>query len=209
MSNNDELKKIIDNEKEYNRLFNEFKNSNEDKIFSKSEVKKIIEAHMYKEFLGKKEHKNKQRFKKIIISPSLNLISRQAITNFFLSYLFYVGFLVIITNYLYGGLITNKYSVFIIALAFTMIDRFIKPLLFFFDFISITIHKIGLLILTVYTLIFFILANVLNNSGITIEKSVIVAVIVLVLVFILDMIKRESLFKTKYISNEIGSDEDE
>ncbi|MDF2700789.1 MAG: hypothetical protein K0Q49_2352 [Haloplasmataceae bacterium] len=202
---------------EYNELFNEFINSSEDKLFSKQEVKKIIEAHMYKNVLSHfddSEIASKPR--NILVTTkeiSMKIFNIKNLVSFLLSYIFYLGFLAIIMNFIYKDLIGYKYTIFIIAFVFALIDKLVKPLLFIADLITFTIHKIGLITLFIYTAIFFILSNTINNSTtVSIEKSFIIVIIVLFLTFLIDLMKKDSSIKTKYLDtdeDETGSDVDE
>jgi uncharacterized membrane protein YvlD (DUF360 family) len=203
-------------EHNYSEVYNDFMKSDENTQFSKTDVLKIIEAHKYKEIMENYEKIQAQPKKKrnILISTrqlGRKLIDGRFIFNLILSYLFYVGGLVLITSYVFPHLIEVKSVVFIIALVFTLIDKLVKPILFFFDLVSFTFHRIGLLTVSLFTVVFYILANVLNGQGarVTLGESVIAAVIVLFITFIIDTLDNKSNLKTHMVDDETLDQEDE
>lgn len=215
MNNKDELQKLIEKEKEYNDLFEDFVSSDDERKFDKQEVEKIVEAHLFKEFIARyRSTKSEKQTRKNILVTSKEIgakfLDPRFILNFALSYLFYVGFLVLITAFIYPNLLSNKMTVFIIAFVFTLFDKLIKPFIFFADLISFTFHKIGLITLSIYSLIFFIVSITLGEA-VPFEKSIIVAVLVLLMTLTIEFIKKDSMVKTKLLDHleETGSEHDE
>lgn len=199
-------------DQKYKEVYNEFINSDEDTKYSKTDVKQIIEAHKYKEFMENYKQRTKKRNLVLrthgLVKPGIH---RGMVFQVMLTYLFYVGTLILITTYIYPGLMEQKATVFLMALAFTFLDQVVKPLIFFFDLISFTIHKIGLLSLGLFTLVFYILSNILEHDKIAFEQAIVVAVMVMFVTFVVDLLNRQPLFKqnTQELVDEIGSEEDE
>jgi len=215
MNNKNEVEKCHEKEQDYENLFETFLNSDEKTTYSKIEVEKIIEAHLFKEVIGSYQKNSKKlRSKNLLVTSKeigLSIFNIRSFLNFLISYIFYVGFLLGINEIIYANLFAYKPTVFIIALGFTIIDKFVRPFIFITDLVSFTIHKIGLITLSIYATVFFFLSYYLGED-ITIEQSVLVALIVLACIAIIDFLKRDSLFKSKYIDEDIiqnGSDEDE
>ncbi|QVK17302.1 phage holin family protein [Mycoplasmatota bacterium] len=211
MNDNNELKKSNEKEKEYEDLFEAFLKSDNETTFSKSEVEKILEAHIFKEVLGNYQQKKRNTRKKSLLVTSkevgLKIFNSRTIVNFLISYLFYIGFLLIINEIIYPNLFINKPTVFIIAFGFTIIDKFVKPFIFVADLVSFTMHRIGLITIAIYAIIFYFVSYFLDEK-ISIGRSIIIVLIVLLCIALIDYLKSDSLFKTKYI-NDIGSDDDE
>ncbi len=206
MKENDELKNLHDKEKEYDDVFEEFINSDEETQFSKNEVEKIIEAHIFKEVLGsyKQNSEEKKKHKNLLVTSKeigLKLFNIHAIIGFLITYLFFIGFLLIINEIVYPNIFHNKPSVFIIAFGFTVIDKLVRPFVFISDLISMTIHKVGLLTLLIYTVIFYFSSYFLGEM-ISIEKSLLIVSLVLICMAIIDFLKKDSLFKTKYLDED-------
>ncbi len=215
MDDKNEIKKLLDKEKEYEDLFEKFLNSAEEKTFSKSEVEKIIEAHIFKEVLGNYQQSDRKTKKKNLLVTSKEISAKlfnfNYLFNFLITYLFYIGFLLLINEFLYPNLFINKPTVFIIGVGFTLIDKLVKPFIFIADLVSFTFHKVGLITLTIYTLIFYFVSSYLGEQ-ITFGQSIIIAVLVLVGIALIEYLKRDSLFRTKYIDDDFdlnGRDEDE
>jgi uncharacterized membrane protein YvlD (DUF360 family) len=203
-------------EQNYSEVYNEFVKSDENTQYTKTDVIKIIEAHKYKEIMENYEKVQAQPKKRRNILISTRQLGRKLfdgrfILNFILSYLFYVGGLVLSTRYIYPHIFETKSVVFIIALVFTLIDKLIKPILFFFDLVSFTFHRIGLLTVSLFSIVFYILANILNGQGarVTLGESVIAAVVVLFITFIIDTLDNQSNLKTNMVDDEMLDQEDE
>lgn len=215
MRNKSEMKELLDKEQEYQSIFDAFLNSEEDKTFSKKEVKKIIEAHIYKQILADYDNsKQKKKNKNLLVTTkevSLRIFNLKAILSFILSYIFYVGILIVVNEFIYSGIFVNRSSLFIIALGFTIVDKLVKPFLFIADLISFTFHKIGLVTLFIYTLITYFVSYYLAER-LSFEKAIVISIFVLIGISIVDYIKRDAFFKTKYIDDidmEEGSIDDE
>jgi uncharacterized membrane protein YvlD (DUF360 family) len=203
-------------EQNYSEVYNEFVKSDENTQYTKTDVIKIIEAHKYKEIMENYEKVQAQPKKRRNILISTRQLGRKLfdgrfILNLILSYLFYVGGLVLSTRYIYPHIFETKSVVFIIALVFTLIDKLIKPILFFFDLVSFTFHRIGLLTVSLFSIVFYILANILNGQGarVTLGESVIAAVVVLFITFIIDTLDNQSNLKTNMVDDEMLDQEDE
>lgn len=215
MNEKDELQKLHEKEQEYEDLFEDFINSDEDSTFSKNEVKKIIEAHIFKEVLGSyKQRPKRSKSKNLLVTSKeigLRIFNTHALVSFFISYLFYIGFLLLTNEFLYPNLFVYKTTAFIIAFGFTVIDKLVKPFIFVVELISFTIHKIGLITLVIFSVILYFASSYLGEN-VSFEKSFIVSLIALVCMAVIDFLKRDSLFKTKYIDDldmKDGSDQDE
>lgn len=210
MSNKNEFKELTEKEKEYDDLFEEFLNSGEEKTFSKIEVEKIIEAHLFKEVIGKFSHDVMRKKSKNLLVTTKEFGSKifnvKSLFDFSLFYLFYIGFLLIIDKVVYPNLFMDRSSVFIIGLGFTLVDKFIKPFIFIADLISFTFHKVGLILLVIYVIIFMIISYYYAES-ITIEQAIVISLILLLAISVIDFLRKDSFFKTNYMED--GSDESE
>ncbi len=215
MNNKNELQKWHDIEKEYEDLFEEFIKSDDEKTFSKNEVKKIIEAHLFKEVIENNNvNKKGDKVKNLLVTSngiSTRLFNINSLIRFILTYVFYTGFLLLINEFIYPELFKYKSTVFIIAFLFTIIDKFVRPFIFIADLLSLTILKIGLVTLIIYTAFGYFGMFILNEV-IPFEKAIVIAFIVLLCMVGIDSLKRDSFFKMKYIDDEdvfTDSDDDE
>ncbi|NLG82059.1 MAG: hypothetical protein GX490_06045 [Bacilli bacterium] len=210
MNNKNELQSIHDLEEEYKSIFEEFANSDEEQTYSKKEVKKIIEAFLFKEIVENPNHRErKSRVKNLFISArnmGEKLFSFQALMRFGLSYLFNTGILLLINEYMYSHLFSYKSTVFILALGFTVIERLLKPLLFLADLISFTFLKVGLATIAIFTLAGFGLTYLLDER-IPFERLLIISIIVSILMSVLELIKKDSGFKTDFVDGEVDEDD--
>lgn len=210
MNNKNELQSIHDLEEEYKSIFEEFANSDEEQTYSKKEVKKIIEAFLFKEIVENPNHRErKSRVKNLFISArnmGEKLFSFQTLMRFGLSYLFNTGILLLINEYMYSHLFVYKSTVFILALGFTVIERLLKPLLFLADLISFTFLKVGLATIAIFTLAGFGLTYLLDER-IPFERLLIISIIVSILMSVLELIKKDSGFKTDFVDGEVDEDD--
>jgi len=210
MNNKNELQSIHDLEEEYKSIFEEFANSDEEQTYSKKEVKKIIEAFLFKEIVENPNHRErKSRVKNLFISArnmGEKLFSFQTLMRFGLSYLFNTGILLLINEYMYSHLFSYKSTVFILALGFTVIERLLKPLLFLADLISFTFLKVGLATIAIFTLAGFGLTYLLDER-IPFERLLIISIIVSILMSVLELIKKDSGFKTDFVDGEVDEDD--
>lgn len=210
MNNKNELQSIHDLEEEYNSIFEEFANSDEEQTYSKKEVKKIIEAFLFKEIVENPNHRErKSRVKNLFISArnmGEKIFSFQTLMRFGLSYLFNTGILLLINEYMYSHLFSYKSTVFILALGFTVIERLLKPLLFLADLISFTFLKVGLATIAIFTLAGFGLTYLLDER-IPFERLLIISIIVSILMSVLELIKKDSGFKTDFVDGEVDEDD--
>ncbi len=213
MNNKNEFKNLTEKEKEYDNLFEEFLNSSEEKTFSKIEVEKIIEAHLFKEVIGKFSHDEKRKKNKnLLVSTKefgLRIFNIKSLLDFSLSYIFYIGFLLVINQIIYPNLFMDRFSVFIIGFGFTIIDKFIKPFVFIADLISFTVHKVGLIILAIYVII-FMLVSYYYDVKVTVEQALVVSLILLLAISVIDVLKKDAFFRTDYVEDDpSGSELDE
>lgn len=210
MNNKNEFQSIHDLEEEYKSIFEEFANSDEEQTYSKKEVKKIIEAFLFKEIVENPNHRErKSRVKNLFISArnmGEKLFSFQTLMRFGLSYLFNTGILLLINEYMYSHLFSYKSTVFILALGFTVIERLLKPLLFLADLISFTFLKVGLATIAIFTLAGFGLTYLLDER-IPFERLLIISIIVSILMSVLELIKKDSGFKTDFVDGEVDEDD--
>jgi hypothetical protein len=159
------------------------------------------------------DKKGKPKKRNIIVSAhsfGKDILNFQFLSSLLLTYLFYVGSLVLAISLLMPDIFENKMAVFIIAFAFTFIDKGLKPFIFFFDLITFTFHRIGLFTILTFSVTYFILGNYFSerNTNLSVSDAVLVVIIILIVMAIIDFIDKQSLFKTKMTdeSNEIGSD---
>lgn len=214
MKDKNEMKEANDKEKEYQTIFDTFLNSDDDKTFSKREVKKIIEAYVFKGVLATYDDKSlpKKKHKNLLVTTKeigFQLLNIKSILSFLLSYVFYLGLLILVNEFIYSDIFTKKLSLFIIALGLNVVDKLIKPLLFIVDLVSFTFHKIGIITLVIYTLIVYLVAHYLTEK-VPFEKAIVISILLLVGMSIIDYIKRDAFFKTKYIDDidiDDGSDD--
>ena len=189
-------------ERKYKEVYNKFIESDDNKQFSKTDVIEIIEAHKYNDFEENYKQINKSsKRKNIMISTrsfGRKIINISFLVNLLLVYIFNVGALVVITEYIYPNTFEDQFPVFILALIFTVVDKLFRPMMFFGDLISFTFHRIGLLTLMIFALIVYFLGNILTDQGnfITFERSIIVALIVLLIGSFIEAIHSRSLLKT-------------
>lgn len=202
--NKEELKEFYEKEKEYKDIFESFINSKDEQTFSKKEVKKIVEAHIFREFINyKRQTKKVKKNKNLLVTTKevgLRIINIKSILSFLLSYIFYIGFLIIINEVVFSNIFYNRWTIFIIALGFTLLDKLLKPFLFIADLVSFTFHKIGLVTLTIFTLLIYFTSYFLGEK-IAFEKAVVISIITLLGMAFIEFLKRDSLFKTKYIDD--------
>ena len=200
-----ELKELYEKEEEYTNIFESFLNSGDEKTFSKKEVKKIIEAHIFKELLyGRFEEKKQSKGKNLLISAKrtgLGLLNLRTLLGFFTTYVFYVGFLIVIGKFLYPSIFIKRINPFLLGIAFMFVDRFLKQFLFIADLISFTLHKIGLVTLGLYSVMIY-LGTYYLEEFVPFADAVIIALIVLMGMTGIDYLKKDFSLKTKYIDKE-------
>jgi hypothetical protein len=213
MNNKNDSKELYEKEKEYADIFEAFLNSEDEKKFSKNEVEQIIEAHFFKEVIDNYHYDEKaKKDKNLLISTKefgARIFNFKTILSFLLTYIFYTGLLILINAFIYPNLLHDR-NTLIIAIALSLADKLIKPFLFIADLITFTIHKIGLVTLAIFTVLIYFTAYFLGDI-ISLERALIISIIVLAGITIVDFLKRDSFFKTKYIDEfdlEVGSEED-
>lgn len=213
--NKEELQEFYEKEKEYNDIFESFINSKEEQTFSKNEVKKIIEAHIFHEYVNyNKNIKTTKKNKSLLVTTkevSSRLFNIKTFLSLLLTYIFYVGFLIIINEIVFTNVFYHKWTIFIIGVGLTVFDKLLRPLLFFADLISFTFHKIGLVTLGIYSLLIYF-TNYFLGEKVSFEKVVVISILVLLGMAFIELLKRDSLYKTKYIDDldfQDGDEEDE
>lgn len=199
-------------EKKYNEVVNSFVKSAEDSTFSKKDVIEIMKAYKHKEIM---ESYNQSRSKKrnmVILKEKVGsrLKNPYFYIQILLTYIFNLGALVLVNQYVYPDLLQFRASLFIIALVFTLIDQVLKSLLFFLDLITLTFHRIGLVSMAVYSLTFFLLSNIIENTitEIPYAKSIVVVMIVLTTNVLIDHINHHSGLYAHLIGDDELLDED-
>lgn len=211
--NKEELKEIYEKEQEYKDIFEAFINSKDEQTFSKTEVKKIIEAHIFREFSYQGQTKASKKNKNLFVTTKevgARIFNLKAILSMILTYIFYIGFLILINEFVFPGVFYYKGTIFIIAIGLAVVDKLIRPLLFFADLITFTFHKIGFVSLLIFTMIIYFVAYLLGEK-IALEKTVVIAILVLFGMAFIEFLKRDSLLKTKYIDDldlDDGEDDD-
>lgn len=212
--NKEELKKIYEKEQEYKDIFEAFINSKDEQTFSKTEVKKIIEAHLFREYSYQGKTKANKKNKNLFVTTrkvGARIFNIKAILSMIITYIFYIGFLILINEFVFPGVFYYKWTIFIISIGLTIVDKLIKPLLFIADLITFTFHKIGFVTLFIFTILIYFISYFLGEK-VALEKTVVIAILLLFGMAFIEFLKRDSILKTKYIDDldfDDGEDDDE